>query len=625
MKAIVERFPRRLPVRPRPYVGEASAGYLGRVIFDNGHRNPQEVFSRFSSISGSTEHRIRWALKLPKHYLKCLTGPFPTYSDLVTKLPQGLLSSDFNHVHLRWCPACLEEAPYIRGAWMLKLSCVCSNHSLMLCDQCPACRTKQDIRRALTICQSCGFELSRSQSQSAAPAICSLQRRILDGMENVEATRTASAIRFVKVLAQLSLGLPMRRSGQIAGMHKLTQSLQLLTAAADLLSDWPSKFRSLLTTRYLSGPTSGSLSRTYGSLYRVIYADAADQHLQLLRDAFDEHVRETWTGQLCRRNKRLSAQTVQHHSQKSLREISWQTRSPKSKVKQLAQAGLIQASSFHHQTGRITWSLAREASTQVRAFAADSVSLKEAREILGLGKKRVRELIDDGVIRVWIRPDVFRASAWSISKADIHSLSSLSVANGFPGAHLVDKNDLVSLSEVFRTWRLRQGEFAAVVQAIQATTFECYVTPESVKGIRSWRLKRSNLQCWLQEFRRQTSEKLSIDAAAKELGVKQQVAYELVRKGWLACTASKDKAERGVRVSREAMHAFQQEFVSLKELSRLRGIGVRKLLSILPSQPVCGPTVDGGRQYFYRKLDLNSTSFSYGVAFSLIKIGAGST
>jgi excisionase family DNA binding protein len=164
----------------------------------------------------------------------------------------------------------------------------------------------------------------------------------------------------------------------------------------------------------------------------------------------------------------------------------------------------------------------------------------------------------------------------------------------------------VVLSEVMQTWRLRRLEFAALINASLAHELSCWKSSEGKYRVGDISFERVELQKWLDTFRLNCGDTYSVDQAAKLLGIKQQVAYELVRNGFLEAVASNDSVTRGVRVATTAIEDFRERFVPLSELAKLRGVQPRKLLSQLATKPACGPAVDGVRQYFYRRDEVNT-------------------
>ncbi|WP_247877116.1 hypothetical protein [Azospirillum brasilense] len=104
---------------------------------------------------------------------------------------------------------------------------------------------------------------------------------------------------------------------------------------------------------------------------------------------------------------------------------------------------------------------------------------------------------------------------------------------------------------------------------------------------------------------------LSIDGAAKALGVKQEVAYHWVRRGWLSTVEVPGAtAERGGRVTEEALAAFRREYVTASDLRGTHGFGTSKKLALhlvdMGARPVSGPSVDGGRQFLFRRAEIDA-------------------
>lgn len=114
-------------------------------------------------------------------------------------------------------------------------------------------------------------------------------------------------------------------------------------------------------------------------------------------------------------------------------------------------------------------------------------------------------------------------------------------------------------------------------------------------------IQRDDLHMWLDQYRLKSSDTYSVDQAATLLNIKQQVAYELVRGGLLKVVGSGVSVLRGVRITTQAINDFRSAYVSLAEIVKLRGAQPRKLLSQLAIRPACGPSVDGVRQYFFRR------------------------
>jgi hypothetical protein len=94
---------------------------------------------------------------------------------------------------------------------------------------------------------------------------------------------------------------------------------------------------------------------------------------------------------------------------------------------------------------------------------------------------------------------------------------------------------------------------------------------------------------------------MTIDQAAQRLGLKQQVAYDLAQRGLLATVKEQSK---GRRVEPEELEVFRSTYISLAELSRHLQHGPKWVLQNIRAFPVTGPSVDGCRQYFFRRSEI---------------------
>jgi hypothetical protein len=140
-----------------------------------------------------------------------------------------------------------------------------------------------------------------------------------------------------------------------------------------------------------------------------------------------------------------------------------------------------------------------------------------------------------------------------------------------------------------------------LVQALLAGELLPAADADSLEPIGSARLDPALTRAWLTR-RLSGASSMTIDRAAKRLGVKQQVGYDLVRRGLLHASPSSS----GVVVCPESLQRFTASFISLAELARRFATSPTAMLHRLDAVPVTGPAVDGCRQYFYRRMDLES-------------------
>lgn len=587
-----------LPVRPRPMPDELSIGYLSRVAIANGYKDIVTLCRAISS-KGLT---LVDALRLEAFEAHRLFGVLPRSCAAGFSTTCGIATAHFNHHFLRWCPACLQERGCFSGEWGLKLCCVCVRHRVWLMDVCPCCRERQPLSRCAFRCTACGYDLSRALTLAAGDALVDLHARLEASLETCQCAenneRVLDWLRLVKYLGPFLADPWCRRPGQAAGLHRLPEASALTEATAHLLDDWPANFSILLHRAQSCQPQATHLAQAFGPLYRVLYRDLHGKAFDPFRQAFEHHLHEHWFGLLGRRNRRLRADTVSCHPQQATRIVARDAGVGAAAVRHLAGSGSITAHTIQHASGRVTRAVSVLEGARVKRLREDSVTLRHAAAQLCIGRQRVRELIDMGLIHAWIDRRQTRAATWWLSKSDVGRLAS--IGELFCGT--ASDQGWIDLASVLKTWRVVPGEFASIVRALLANEIAVRRPLCKPSGIAGIELPIIELRHWLRSFRQSRQIWLSVDDAAKRLGLKQQVAYELVSRGMIACSVSAGCR----RISCSAITDFQDTYISLAELAAAHSMGPRRMLALLTCRPVCGPAIDGARQYFYRRDDVSA-------------------
>lgn len=335
---------------------------------------------------------------------------------------------------------------------------------------------------------------------------------------------------------------------------------------------------------------SPSLKSTYGVLYRLLYADLADPGFQFVRDAFEEHLRMHWWGLVCRRNGLLTPRTLERHPRRTLHHAAQAARVGGSVVRHLVQAQLVHVDAVTLKSGRQMTTMHEDAVAPLAALVGGAMTLAEAARHAALPERRIRQLINAGRVRPLVSRPNQRAAAWLIAKADLDRMHVQVVGScGDP---------TITIRDALKYWRFREAEAMAMLGAVfdgrlQAQADIGCSMPLGLAGV-----SRQKLRDWLLAFRSARGTAMSIDEASVLLGVKQQVAYELVGRGLLNAS---DGGANGRKVSPSDLAAFERDFVSLVSLSKVAKRSPRALLDALQVRPVTGPCIDGARQYFYRR------------------------
>ena len=198
-----------------------------------------------------------------------------------------------------------------------------------------------------------------------------------------------------------------------------------------------------------------------------------------------------------------------------------------------------------------------------------------------------------------LKPSWQRTDRWNFRRSEIFrflgQIRNASQSSPFNGP-------TTTLSHALRYWRLTVTEFGALLLAATQAEIRFSIAPGS--RLRDLLFCRIELHTWLEQHRISKTDWVSIAVAAKFLGLKQQVVYELVAKNLLVATLEQKDGFTIRRISLPSQERFRQQYVSLDELAAQQKTSPLALSKRIAAVPVTGPRIDGGRQYFYRRTDL---------------------
>jgi TniQ len=585
---------RSLPVRPCPIDGEATIGFLVRVARGNGYETSRQLRTALKTWEALTE-----GLGLSPADMKVLFGPRPNYWG-ASEFAHGLVAQDFNHSLMRWCPLCLRESAHIRGQWVLKLHCVCLSHAVHLCDCCPACGLMQRLERSDLERCVCGAQLAGSEVVAAPPPLVRITHALeasFSGKASLAGLPLMSIMewpRLAKYLGQFSETFQPIRPGQIAHTHQLEVATALMLGISHLLDSWPANFHSVLAAIHPKVDASASIRRAFGSMYRVLYAELRATCFQFLRDEFERYLHQHWWGVICKRNRSFTVCTLATHPRITLKQAAQDAGVAPSTVRRLVQADLIPGDQVVLPSGHIMQSIHQFDVARIGVLANQAFTMAQAAKQLALPERRMRELIASGIVTPLVSRVRDKAAAWLIPLQEVQALF-------FGGRESSDGSSLILVGQLLQYWRLRDGEFIALVHAIASAALTPVSDPPRVVALGKVLLSVRQVRDWLSAGRAATDLGMSVNEAAHQLALKQQVAYDLVRHGLLVTTGSK---LQGRRITGKHLDAFQSIYISLADISRSVHRAPRWVLQNIHAAPISGPSIDGSRQYFFRRADV---------------------
>lgn len=577
---------KRLLLRPRPYEFESWQGYLIRVTEMNRLDSPRILLGTFTN-----RQELKRALMLSDREVKRLRGLVPTnYHE--NEVSTARETYGFNISSYRWCPECLLNHEFHHELWGLRFYGVCIKHRIRMHDTCPRCKSLQLFNRnRLLACQFCGGSLLHSERVQEHDRVILLQKKIVDVYRGytlgTEFELTFQQInRMIQYLGQFNGEAMPAKPGKITGLNHLSQVVPLMRTTAQLLSNWPSLMYELIAKIQSKSTVTLSIKRHFGSLYSVLYHHLRDKEFQFLRDAFEDYLFQYWPSLINQRNKAFHKIKTVPSSRVTIKQMAEMTGADASLINHLIKIEHITAETVVLESGRHVSLLHRDLVSKLQEIAKEVVTLGEAAATLGISDTRVLDLIESKIVLL-VSQRIKTSTKWLIRKDSLNRLCF---------ECLPKKDSCIPIKQILQHWKLTTAEFTALVNGLRYRTTAKYSEADEAVFLGELWLDPEEISRWLESYRRIFLSDFSVDQAARHLGVKQEVAYHLVKHGMLQSDKDLDGS---LRVRFDAIQAFQIKYIALAEIASKMNTSTKHAMKIITQTPVCGPTIDGCRQYFY--------------------------
>lgn len=591
-----------LPVRVRPLPGESGVSYLIRLAWANGYDSSAPIARKLQRFTDSPA-KLRAVLHLSKEEWGKLFLPWPKRVRPVDAQTPDHKSLILNYATVRWCPVCLRQATYLDARWSVRLYCICPYHHCSLLDACPTCGVEPTAAQVLGgHCASCGRSLIEKVFD-ATEEVKVVQSHFQLARER-EAQQTLTVTpggweRLIHFIASVALRHSKQKTGQLAQLHRMHVLTQVCHRLGELLANWPFNFWAWLDNVKASAPSSFSLNRTFGRLYHWLYVELDGPEFHYWREAFEEYLHHSWEGPITQRNH---WQTGLHGQGNciTIQQACLKLRVTPAELKRLHAAGWLQANIVTSQSGRQFWSIPDAQLPSVRISLSEGLTLGATAKYLGFSKTRIRQLVTERVLLPQFAPGDHGASVWRFALDSLRVLVAHSQVRGIVPSPI---QPTISLNNALKTMRIDGPCFATLLRAIMKREVLLVGDDTGASKLSHIILDKRTLDDWLSAYRVEHAGLLTIPEAAKKLGIKEQVAYHLVQRRLLASTI---RNQTQLWISTEAVADFERQYVALRTLAQEAKTSPKALLAMLTVQPVTGPTVDGCRQYFYRRTDLQT-------------------
>ena len=298
---------------PLPFPTESLVGYVLRLSQENGYSSPWSVYQMAGlqqnqvRSSGFKFERLAKITGRPASVLNKIafsaSSDHPRWSRL---LGHDLVPTDLNLIRPKLCPQCIDEKGFIEAHWHLELMVACPVHHLLLASCCPKCGKRlRWFRPALLECE-CGGDLLKcdlpSIPQAEARLLDVIRRKILSQSKSEEnpTSLPLDELMTINLRSLLALIRTVGKHRMIANnCTEWNNPRRIVTAAAQVMSDWPNNFIALLNDlgERLPSNVGGGVGKQFAGIYCALFKSKAirpREDTNFLRVAFLGFARNHW-------------------------------------------------------------------------------------------------------------------------------------------------------------------------------------------------------------------------------------------------------------------------------------------------------------------------------------------
>lgn len=573
------------PLRPKTFPGESLRGYLKRLAEVSGldsvrHldavcQQPHERMHRLNDMGELAEMLALDAAELE-------TMRFKRVKDDKGYFRGCLIPAAFiNFKSMRCCPQCLLEAPYHRNAWDLAFVHVCPIHATHLIDRCPGCEKPLSWERPSVIaCGNCGQHLGRREAVDGDQNVALATKRLLSVIGGVDGVNEAPSvpaimsglsfwqlIDFTLFLGRMSTAL----SGAVSKRGKAfadSRMDDILVQGLSVADQWPAAFHELMERQIDSCGRKGSITRQLGQVSRAA-SDTGTGWGEIIRKELVEFLVPRPEVPL-RSNNDLGKEVLQRRGLCTLKE---------------AQAMFnVDLKRFNSIRKSPAWKRVLDAAyhSEFLPIAMIEEIVRELDGVMSLIEVgRAIGIVHKDKLKVIADADVFErvADKGHFDHRTLHFCRRDIMAFVDQLRHVplqLEPNYKWVAFKTLVALGTQRGLNLGDVIGLMRNGSLVPVSRTAEKGLSGLLFDRGEAIKLFDERAANATGSMSLREAAERLGILEREAYQMARDGALKAVKTHGKANlRGQRVTAEAIHAFDQQFVSARKWAREKGMDLR--------------------------------------------------
>lgn len=515
------------------------------------------------------------------------------------------------HRAIRCCPSCLAEGAFWRASWHLSLYTCCARHKLELIDRCPSCNETLTHPAMSTLacdhCHSSLIEMHAVQSSAQTGALMvalELETRLLKHRKRRQTIGSQlSLVEFHEVALRLGIrGCPTSRTKPMkpANLGALRVARPIAEQAGQALRNWPHGFIRLLDSIRFgrNSEQTWRIARAMGPIYHDIYKGLPAPQFDFIRAAFEAYLRDHWQAPVALRNRNLSHELIENHRWVSREEATHALGIDSTLIDYLVDYGQIASRKHRYPSGRQGLVVDTDIQKPLLGRLQKAITLEEGARRLGIGKTQARQLVREGLLMTFGGTPQAGARWW-VDPASFEKFDNTPLVSNSP------QIGVMPVTHFARHLAMTEKQFAAFARAIVAGDLRAFSPGETPAPFGTWMLGEQDVRIWLKHTQPEGSG-TSVPEAAKELGLKEEVAYALTRLGFLHTDTVLRGRRKTQTVSADSLRRFRREYVLAAELAHLLNADSRAVAKRLISagiKPLAGPGIVGAecRQYVWKR------------------------
>lgn len=513
----------------------------------------------------------------------------------------------------RWCSVCLGANALPRIGWELLFADACAACGHWLQDVCAECGDAVTWRRDMLLHCPCGASLARQPAKSAPAALAKLSRTLEQlalGQSHCELTHlrglsVAQCQRLVRVLGAYGGSRHQRAPQKISGADTLDVSWTVTTVAAEILDQWPIAFHQFLSRQGAESPSgAGRMPGVFGGFYRALYKGLKEPEFDWVRHAFEEFIAEHWVGAIGQRNRRMPEAVLSRLAWMPGPEAARLIGVSSTRLQYLIDSGAVKAISRVSAAGRAFVMVRREDIDSIRHQESAQLTLAQAAMQLGIKRQRLGRLLPT------LCPDAVKVTLqgtpWLIPRFWVDGW--LSIMEQLPVCQETPDGS-ETLDHVLRYGPLGDEAVAQLLFDISSGALLPRARVSTHQGVAGIVIDQGEIA---RRAEAAGGRGVSVVQAAEHLGVKQEVAYALIRLGLLVADEMRIGRRSVFIVSAEQLQRFRTDFVFAAELARACGRSPKAVVAALAAEgvtEVAGPNRGNCRQVIFAKKDVDAVQW----------------